>query len=115
MSLSANTKEVLLTNLFYSPSTQYTSIKTLHDAVKNKGITYNEVRDFIQRQETSQLFKKPTRTNHYFPIFAKHKYEILQIDLIYYFWGRVFNNTLNSICNGLAFSLSFLTEQRTLA
>ena len=84
MSLSANSKEILLQNLSYSLNTQFTSIKSLHTAVKNKGITYNEVRTLnrIKNQESSQLFKKTTRIKHYFPIVAKHKYEILQIDLI---------------------------------
>ena len=57
MSLSANTKEVLLWNLYYAIGAQFTSIKSLYDQVKNKGITY-EVRNFIQNQESSQLFKK---------------------------------------------------------
>ena len=50
MSLSPKTKEVLLQTLYYGKTTQFTSIKSLHDAVKNKGITYKEVRDFIQNQ-----------------------------------------------------------------
>ena len=58
MSLSENTKQILLENLYYSVNTQYTSIKTLYDAVKNEGITYNEVKTFIQNQEPSQLFKQ---------------------------------------------------------
>lgn len=58
MSLSANTKEVLLWNLYYAIGAQFTSIKSLYDQVKNKGITYDEVRNFIQNQESSQLFKK---------------------------------------------------------
>ena len=49
MALSNETKEVLLTNLFYSPDTQFTSIKSLYDAVKNKKITQREVKDFIQK------------------------------------------------------------------
>ena len=82
MALSSTTKEILLSNLFYSKNTQYTSIKSLYDAVKNKGITQAEVRSFLQKQDTTQLFKKPKRIKHYFPIFAKHKYEILQMDLV---------------------------------
>ena len=58
MSLSANTKEVLLWNLYYAIGAQFTSIKSLYDQVKNKGITYDGVRNFIQNQESSQLFKK---------------------------------------------------------
>ena len=82
MSLSENTKEVLLTNLYYSPETQFTSIKSLYDAVKNKKITQNEVKQFIQKQESNQLFKKQPKLKNYFPIYAKHKYDILQLDLV---------------------------------
>ena len=82
MSLSENTKEVLLGNLYYSPNTLFTSIKSLYEAVKNKKITYNEVKTFIQKQESNQLFKKQPKVKNYFPIYAKHKYEIIQLDLI---------------------------------
>ena len=82
MYLSENTKEVLLTNLYYSPETQFTSIKSLYDAVKNKKITQNEVKQFIQKQESNQLFKKQPKVKNYFPIYAKHKYDILQLDLV---------------------------------
>ena len=82
MSLSKNTKEVLLWNLFYSIGAQFTSIKSLYDQVKNKGITYDEVRDFIQKQESSQLFKRKKRITNYFPITANFRFEILQIDLV---------------------------------
>ena len=75
MALTENTKEVLMSNLFYSPNTQFTSIERMHEAVKNKGVTYNEVRDFIKNQEATQLFKRQKRIMHYFPIYAKHKFE----------------------------------------
>ena len=58
MSLSENAKEVLLANLYYGVDTQFTSIKSLYDAVKSKKITYNEVKQFIQKQDSNQLFKK---------------------------------------------------------
>ena len=82
MSLSETTKQILLKNLYYSPNTQYTSIKTLYGAVKNNGIPYNEVKTFIQQQEPSQLFKQQKHVKYYFPITAKFKYEILQMDLV---------------------------------
>jgi len=66
---------------FYDPSTKYTSIKNLYAAVKKDGVTLQEVKDFIQKQETSQVFKKQKFIKNYFPIYAKHKFEILQIDL----------------------------------
>ena len=82
MTLSENTKESLLSNLYYSSKTQYTSIKSLYDAVKNKNISYNEVKDFIHNQEAYQIFKTQKRIKHFFPITAKYKFEILQIDLV---------------------------------
>ena len=82
MSLTPETKEILMFNLFYSPNVQATSIRNMYDQVKNKGIKYNEVIDFIKRQETTQLFKKQNRPKHYFPIVAKYKFEILQVDLV---------------------------------
>jgi len=74
--------EKILFTKFYNPSIQYTSIKNLYDAVKKDGITLQEVQDFIKKQETSQVFKKQKYVKNYFPIYAKHKYEILQIDLV---------------------------------
>ena len=81
MAPSENTKDVLLTNLYYSPNTLFTSIKSLYDAVKNKKITQNEVKQFIQKQESNQLFKKQPKVKNYFPIYAKHIFEILQLDV----------------------------------
>ena len=82
MALSNETKEVLLTNLFYSPNTLFTSVKALYDAVKNKKITQREVKEFIQKQEVNQLYKKQKRIKNYFPISAKFRFEILQVDLV---------------------------------
>ena len=81
MSLSTEAKDILLSNLYYSPKTQFTSIKSLYDAVKNKNISHDEVKDFINKQETEQIFKKKKRIKHYFPITAKYKFEILQTDI----------------------------------
>ena len=81
MALSETAKDVLLSNLYYSPSSQLTSIKSLYDAVRNKQITYNEVRMFIQKQESNQLFKRQKKIKNYFPIYSKFKYEILQFDI----------------------------------
>ena len=78
--MSGNKK--LLEILFYSPNTQFTSIKSLYEQVKKRGITYDEVKEFVQKQEATQLFKRQKRIKNYFPIVAKHKYEIMQIDLV---------------------------------
>ena len=58
MSVSSNTKDILLSNLYYSSNTQFTSIKSLYNALRNKGITINDVKEFINKQESHQIFKK---------------------------------------------------------
>ena len=74
--------EKLMTVLYYSPNTEYTSINKLYNKLKHRGISYDEVKDFINKQEAHQLFKKPKHIKYYFPIVAKYKHEILQADLI---------------------------------
>ena len=71
----------MLKTLYYSPRTQFTSISSLFNAVKNKGITNEEVKVFIQKQEPSQLFKRQRRIKHDFPITSRFRFEILQMDL----------------------------------
>ena len=45
--MSANAK--LMEVLYYSPNTQFTSIRSLYNELKNRGVKYNEVREFIQK------------------------------------------------------------------
>ena len=76
------TEEKLLKVLFYSPKTDTTSIKKLYDKVKHRNITLQQVKDFVDRQEVTQLYKKPNKITHFLPITAHHNGEILQIDLV---------------------------------
>ena len=77
-----NDHEKLMFTKYYNPAGQYTSIKNLYDAVKKDGVALKQVKEFVQKQATTQMFKKPKQIKYYFPIVAKHKYEILQIDLV---------------------------------
>ncbi len=77
-----NENEKLMFTKYYNPGLQFTSIRNLYDAVRKEGVTLQEVKNYIQKQEVSQVFKKQKRVKHYFPIYAKHKFEILQIDLV---------------------------------
>jgi hypothetical protein len=76
-----STNEQVLRELYYSP-TGSTSVNKLYQKVKHNGITFNEVKNFINNQESHQVFKKIVRPKHYFPIVAKYKHEILQCDLV---------------------------------
>ena len=44
LALSNETKRTLLKTIFYGPYTQFTSMKSLFDQVKNEGTTQEEVR-----------------------------------------------------------------------
>ena len=73
--------ENLLNVLYYSPSTGISSAKKLYEKVKQRGITFQQVKYYIYRQEAHRIFKKQPRIKNYFPIVAKYKNEVLQIDL----------------------------------
>ena len=73
--------EKLLNVLYYSPSTGISSAKKLYEKVKQRGITFQQVKDYISKQEAHQIFKKQSIIKNYFPIVAKYKNEVLQIDL----------------------------------
>ena len=44
--------EKLLNILYYSPSTGISSAKKLYEKVKQRGITFKQVKDYISKQET---------------------------------------------------------------
>ena len=52
------TEEKLLKVLFYSPKTATTSAIKLYNKVKHRDITLQQVKDFVQRQKVTQLYKK---------------------------------------------------------
>ena len=50
--------EKLLNVLYYSPSTGISSAKKLYENVKQRGIPFQQVENYISKQETHQMFKK---------------------------------------------------------
>ena len=52
----------------YSPTTLYTRVDSLYNAVKQNAIKLKDVKEFIQKQESKQPFKRPKRIHSYFPI-----------------------------------------------
>ena len=53
-------QEQLLKETYYNPKTTG-SIKHVFEQVRTYGIKYIDVKQFISKQETSQLFKKTTK------------------------------------------------------
>ena len=49
--------------MFYITVHQYgiSSAKKIYEKVKQRGITFQQVKDYISKQETHQIFKKTTK------------------------------------------------------
>ena len=76
-----NTEEIIK-KYFYDPQFGLQSIDKLYYKLKSKGITRKQIHDFLQKQEVQQLHKNVKPIHHFFPIYATHKNEIWQIDLL---------------------------------
>ena len=72
----------IVKKVYYNPSTGFQNKKRLYEAVKDKGITKNQVNEFVRSQEVFQLHKITELPKHYIPIIAKYTNDILQIDLL---------------------------------
>ena len=49
--------------------------------MKDKGITRNQIKDFINNQEVHQLHKQQHKITKFIPITADHENEIMQLDM----------------------------------
>ena len=74
--------EKIISELYYNPLTGLQSTNKLYSKLKDKGIKYSEIKDFVLKQQTNQIFKHTKPIHHYFPIVSKHKNEIFQCDLV---------------------------------
>ena len=71
----------IIFSAYYDPSVGMQSAKKLYQKLKNKGVTLKQIKYFISQQKVHQLNKKPVRIKNHFPIVAKYKNEIYQVDL----------------------------------
>ena len=62
--------ENLLKILYYSPSPTG-SVKQLYEKLKNKGVTYAQVKNWVEQQETHQLFKKTKKNKTLLSYYGK--------------------------------------------
>jgi len=72
----------LIKDTSYDPSSGFQSANKLYQKLKSHGITLQQIKTFLNKQETQQLHKQPIKIKHYFPIVAKYENEIFQIDLV---------------------------------
>ena len=58
--------EKILNVLYYSPTTGISSAIKLYEKVKQRGITFQQVKDYISKQESHEMFKKTTKNQKIF-------------------------------------------------
>ena len=91
------TTKIILDIYYYCPSIGATSINKLCNLVKNRGITRDEIKEYLNNQEVNQLYKKNKEIKHYFPITAKFKNETLVCDLLDFSDISTVNNNVKYI------------------
>ena len=72
----------ILKSIYFDPSTGLLSANKLYEKVKENGITIKEVKEFVNKQEVQQVLKQVKPVKYYFPITAKYKYQLMQVDLV---------------------------------
>ena len=76
-----NHTDIIKTN-YYNPAIGFKSASSMHDKLKQYGITEKEITDFIKNQVVQQQFAQTPRIKHYHPIKSNCKNQILQADLV---------------------------------
>ena len=72
--------EQILREVYYNPATGFTGATKLYKQVKGQGITMNQVRSFLGKQDIVQSTRKPNAKGSFIP---QHKLHEIQMDLIY--------------------------------
>ena len=73
-------KEEILRKVWTNPKTGLGSARDLYLKVKDKGFTYKKVKEWLEKQELHQLYKRPKKVYH--PIIASTDHDY-QIDLMF--------------------------------
>ena len=77
-----NTEEKIIHDIYYAPKNAVTSPQELHKLLKSEHITLKKIKEFVEKQESYQLFKPSQIIKNYFPITSNYKNQIWQIDLV---------------------------------
>ena len=74
--------EEIIREAFYDPEFGLQSVDKLYYKLKTKGITKKQITEFLKKQEVQQMHKNFKPIKKFFPIYAQHKNEIWQTDLL---------------------------------
>ena len=69
-------KDLIIRETYYNPEYGLTGIEELYNKLKSQGITKTQIKNFLNKQESYQLHKKPRRIHHYFPVHSSHPNEL---------------------------------------
>ena len=72
----------IILEAYKNPETGIQNAEKLFFKLRSKGVTKKQIQDFLKKQDTTQVYKKPIKIKNYFPIYAKYKNHIFQGDLM---------------------------------
>ena len=75
-------RENILKEIYYNPSSGMISADKLYEKVKKDGFSLREVKDFVNKQSAQQILKHVKPVKYFYPITAKYKYQLMQVDLV---------------------------------
>ncbi len=109
-------KQKVLQKIYYDPKQGLINAQKLFQKVRELGIKSQDVKNFLQKQKTAQLYKGPTE-KHFYPITALPG--SYQCDLIFYPKTKKINNgydtalTLIEITSRMAYCIPMKGKQTT--
>lgn len=74
--------EELIKSTYYDPTTGLISANKIYQKLKDKGVSLKQIKEFLEKQETSQLYKPVTKQKVFFPIVSYAPFELIQCDVM---------------------------------
>ena len=74
--------ESLIRKTYNDPQYGLISTEKLYQKLKSNGVSKKQIQDFLNKQESYQVYKKVTAPKHSFPIISKSPNELMQPDLM---------------------------------
>ncbi len=92
-------KEELLKKIYYDPSTGLSSAMALYNRVRAQKITFKEVKDWLKKQETTQIFQPTEKTKIIYPPIVGRQDGEYQSDLMFLTQYKTKNSGYHIILN----------------
>src|SRR5690349_12958624 len=93
----SKSNEEIIKEYYYNPKTGFKGIDATYQDLKSQGITKDEIKRFLEKQETAQIYKQQEKPK-FIPIKANGDEEY-QVDLMFYTQFKSQNKSYHIILN----------------